>query len=133
MGILYGRAGRLTAENGGFRPGQSEREVEEKRVAELRGDFRAFRAAKAAGGQIRPPPSEPGGGGSGSLASASEAGAAAVVAVLCGDADGRLGEAELVAAALLRMRWCKKCRLVFDLPPAGKQPHLGHGEPKCPG
>ena len=23
MGLLYGRAGRLTAENGGFRPGQS--------------------------------------------------------------------------------------------------------------
>jgi hypothetical protein len=25
MGLLYGRAGRLTAENGGFRPGQYER------------------------------------------------------------------------------------------------------------
>jgi hypothetical protein len=36
MGLLYGRAGRLTAENGGFRPGQAEWAVRREDVARLR-------------------------------------------------------------------------------------------------
>ena len=32
MVLLYGRAGRLTAKNGGFRPGQYEKDLEKRRV-----------------------------------------------------------------------------------------------------
>jgi hypothetical protein len=38
MGLLYGRAGRLTTENGGFRPGQMPDEVEEQEQCKDKSD-----------------------------------------------------------------------------------------------
>ena len=52
MGLLYGRAGRSTAENGGFRPGQYDRKATGLRVHDADGG-RVVETHDIGGGKFR--------------------------------------------------------------------------------